>query len=66
MPDVTWRDDGRSMRIGPGLYYVDRDGETLYTLDREPLPEIGRPDRDVLLALLRYVTDQLEREPADA
>jgi hypothetical protein len=47
-----------------GLYYVHRDNSTVSTLDITRLPCIDRPDRDVLIALLRYALDQLTEEPA--
>jgi hypothetical protein len=44
----------------PGLYYVHRDGSTISTLDHEYMPELARPERDIVRALAGYVVDSLE------
>lgn len=45
-----------------GLHYIDRDEQTTFQLDREFVPSIPRPERDVVIALLRWAADQLERQ----
>jgi hypothetical protein len=45
-----------------GLYYISRDGRTKYQLDLNSFPQVDRPEREVLSALLRYALDGLEAQ----
>lgn len=45
---------------GPGLYYIDRRARRMWVLDNDSMPEIPRPERDVLVALLRHAAERLE------
>lgn len=54
-------DRGFSMDM-PGVYYVGREGDTLWNLSAAmPAEEIdiSRPEIDVALALIEYARDQL-------
>ncbi|HEY1394964.1 hypothetical protein [Roseateles sp.] len=64
MATAVLSDDEPAFRLGPGLYYVSRGDapQMLYRLDASHLPNVPRPDRDVLKALLRYASDGLDEQ----
>lgn len=49
---------------GHGLYYVTRDGRGIRLLEApgHEVPEIPRPERDVVISVLRYVVEELEKQ----
>lgn len=49
-----------------GLLYTDRVGHAHYSLDREHMPDIPRPERDVVIAILRHAVERLEEQGAAA
>lgn len=48
---------------GHSLTYVTRDGRDFYDLSAR-VPLVPRPEKDVLIALLRWALGELEKDPA--